>query len=130
MRIVFSGSRHWSDEKPIVEVLHKLIEKFSKEKITIISGGARGLDMLAENISKSLDLRFEVFHAEWNTYGSAAGHIRNKRMLESGADLVVAFPLGESRGTRNMIKISLENKTKVLIYENDCWNLIKSSTHD
>lgn len=41
----------------------------------------------------------------------AAGHIRNKQMLDTGIDVVIAFPGG--RGTANMVKIAKEANVQV-----------------
>lgn len=47
---------------------------------------------------------YEIKHpAYWGAYGSAAGPIRNREMAKAGADLCLAFPLGESRGTWNCV---------------------------
>src|SRR5690606_23597523 len=40
---------------------------------------------------------------DWDKHGKAAGPIRNREMAQAGADLCLAFPLGESRGTWNCV---------------------------
>jgi hypothetical protein len=45
-----------------------------------------------------------IFPADWKKYKRAAGHIRNKEMLDFGFDLLIAFPGGP--GTTNMITIT------------------------
>ena len=84
------------------------MERFPKGT-TVIHGDARGVDTIAHCIAESLELqiiRFPVTPEMWEVQGKAAGHFRNKRMLdEGGPDLVIAFvPIGiEARGTMNMI---------------------------
>lgn len=71
----------------------------------LISGGARGADSLAELWARSRLIPIDLFPANWNRDGKAAGPIRNRRMLEEGRpDLVVAFPGGS--GTANMVRIA------------------------
>lgn len=41
--------------------------------------------------------------ANWDLHGKAAGPIRNREMAQAGADLCLAFPLGQSRGTWNCV---------------------------
>ena len=38
---------------------------------------------------------------------SGAGPKRNKQMVDSKPDIVLAFPLGESKGTRGTMKMAL-----------------------
>lgn len=70
--------------------------------IIVISGGARGIDKLAEIVAKDLGLPFELFRAEWDTYGKSAGHKRNELMAEF-CDAALVIWDGESKGTKNMI---------------------------
>lgn len=71
---------------------------------TVISGHARGADSLGEQLAKDMEFKCEVYPADWNTYGKAAGPIRNRRMLIEGKpELVIAFKGPNSRGTQNMI---------------------------
>jgi hypothetical protein len=51
----------------------------------------------------SAGVREEVFPADWDKHGKAAGPIRNRQMVQAGADLCLAFPFGESRGTWNCV---------------------------
>lgn len=126
MRILFSGSRNWKDESVVFECLKKIISTYGENEITIVVGGAKGLDTIVENISRSLGLNVEVFNANWNLYGKRAGPIRNQKMLDSGADLVFAFPEKESRGTRHMIDISRKAGVKTIVYENNAWKVTKT----
>lgn len=46
--------------------------------------------------------QFEEYKADWDTYGLAAGPLRNQRMLDEGKpDVVLAFPGG--KGTADMV---------------------------
>lgn len=51
---------------------------------------------------KARDILIEEYPAEWDKHGKAAGFIRNQDMLDSGVDVVVAFPGG--RGTADMVR--------------------------
>jgi len=46
--------------------------------------------------------------ADWDQYGKKAGPIRNREMVSKGADLVLAFPLFDGRGTQNTIELAEE----------------------
>ena len=73
--------------------------------VTIIAGGARGIDTMAIDWAVVNWCPFKEFPADWNKYGKRAGYLRNKQMLEEGhPDLVVAFPGG--KGTTMMVQIA------------------------
>lgn len=70
---------------------------------TVITGGARGIDTIANQFARGLGCKTVVFHADWANEGRAAGPKRNARMLAEGKpDFVLAFPGG--RGTADMVR--------------------------
>lgn len=70
------------------------------DEIILVHGAARGADSLAAEIWEQVGLATEAHPADWEGLGRKAGHVRNHHMVSLGADLCLAFPLGESRGTR------------------------------
>lgn len=98
-RVIVTGSREWDDYAAIEDALASL----PKDSV-IMEGGARGADGHARFAAKVLGLRVETYPADWDIYGRAAGSIRNQKMLDAGADLVLAFPLPGSRGTWDMVR--------------------------
>lgn len=100
MKILVCGGRDFDDFRLLTDELTALSLKHTID--LVIHGGARGADTLAGLWAKTNKIPVQVFMADWNKYKSAAGHIRNKKMLLEGKpDLVVAFPGG--KGTANMI---------------------------
>lgn len=69
--------------------------------VVVVHGNALGADRLADRAARALGLKTEPHPARWRTEGRAAGPFRNQRMVDLGADVMLAFPLGESRGTRD-----------------------------
>lgn len=69
----------------------------------IVSGDARGADTLGARYGHLNGIPVIHFPAQWDTYGKAAGFIRNEEMAEYG-DFLVAFWDGTSRGTAQMIQ--------------------------
>jgi hypothetical protein len=58
------------------------------------------------------------FPADWETYGKAAGPIRNTQMLTEGnPDMVAAFhnDISKSKGTKNMIVQAKKAGIKVIL---------------
>lgn len=107
MRILVTGSRDWTNRDAVNLALHKVLRDFPLEPITLVHGGCpTGADYLAHSFAhfSSRWIDEEVHPADWKKHGRAAGPIRNQHMVDLGADLCVAFPLGESRGTRHCMK--------------------------
>lgn len=118
MKVLVCGSRIFKDYATLNEAL---LEIHDKHKIDlIIQGGARGADDLGMKWAILQGIDFIQFDAEWNRYGKAAGHIRNKKMLDEGEpDLVVAFPLNgdlaASKGTKNMVNQARAAGVEVIV---------------
>ncbi|SRR6266704_138249 len=104
MRVLVCGSRHFNDYAKLKTDVLNVLPVVDYLDTTIISGHARGADTLGERLTEDMEWKCEVYPADWNKYGKAAGSIRNKQMLIEGKpDMVIAFLAKDSRGTRNMI---------------------------
>lgn len=99
MRILITGSRHWFNREAIEKALIGWTDGFSREEITIVHGGASGADRIAAQIARDWDVCQDVFVPDWRTHGPAAGPMRNQEMVDAGADVCLAFPFDDSRGT-------------------------------
>lgn len=124
MRVIVCGSRDWSDQRIIWNVLSTMAEEC--EDLEIIHGGARGADTLAGQIAESFNLPVVSMPADWKTFGRAAGPMRNKDMLGKGPDLVIAFRNdGKSSGTDHMCQIARRAGVPVRVYDirGECYDL-------
>lgn len=99
MRVIVCGGRDYSDRDTVRRVISAL-----HPDTTVVQGGARGADHLAQWAAHAFRLTVETHPAEWDTHGKAAGPIRNRHMLSLGADLVIAFPGGS--GTAHMVTLA------------------------
>lgn len=99
MKVAIVGSRGFDDYEMLKREIVKLVDV---SKITeIISGGAKGADILAERFARENNFKMTVIKPNWS-HGKGAGIIRNKTIVET-ADTVLAFWDGESKGTKNSI---------------------------
>lgn len=64
----------------------------------IISGGAVGIDTLAEKYADKKGIEKMIIYPNYELYGKSAPLIRNKLIVDN-ADLVIAFWDGQSSGT-------------------------------
>lgn len=119
-RILITGSRRWTDAEAIRDAIATAIGDYDGP-VTIVHGGARGADQLAAALATTFgpDVTAERWPADWDgdcrnachtghrqprngtSFCPMAGIYRNADMVAAGADICLAFPLGESRGTRD-----------------------------
>lgn len=107
MKVAVVGSRDFSD----MEMVKRFIRALAEDTV-VISGGARGVDSVAEGEAGKRDLAVEIYPADWAKYGKRAGYIRNMIMVDK-ADVVVAFWDGESIGT--VISVTLAKEAGKLL---------------
>lgn len=68
----------------------------------IISGGAKGIDTVAEEYACANGIEVKILKPDYERFGRAAPLKRNDEMVEL-ADLVIAIWDGKSRGTKHTI---------------------------
>lgn len=117
-RLLVTGSRQWKDPDLIRWSLLAVLRKWGcrPDQIVVVQGMARGADRIARSTAIQLGMRVEdhpVPQAEWDRYGNSAGHRRNARMVAAGARGCIAFPLGESKGTRGCMAMCEDAKIRV-----------------
>lgn len=112
MRLGIVGSRTFSDYWKLRE---KLLETFDTNKITtIVSGGAAGVDTLAEKFAKEFNIPKLIFLPDWKNQGKKAGFLRNIDIVESSDCLAIFWDM-KSKGTEHSMKLAIkENKPYVL----------------
>ena len=71
----------------------------------LVSGGARGVDRIAETEARKQGIAVEVYPADWSGLGKSAGFRRNVTIVEK-ADAIAAFWDGRSRGTKHTIDLA------------------------
>jgi len=115
MKLGIVGSRNFNDYILFKKAVLKIIEK--KEIQCIISGGAKGVDTLAEkfadehHISKII---FSVTKEDWNKYGRGAGPRRNTEIINE-SEFLIAFPSKYGKGTQDSIEKAKKKGIPVVI---------------
>ena len=124
MKVIIAGSRTITDKMQvklyIAEALNKLLPELPNADVDVIdlelvSGGARGVDSIAEEYANEWQFKFKKFPANWDKYGKKAGYIRNVEMAEY-ADALIAIWDDKSKGTKMMIDIANKRGLKVFVY--------------
>lgn len=118
--IMVTGSRDWDDVPTIRQALYNAFVELGADNETILlSGGCpTGADLLAEHIwDEEMGLVVDRFPTMWQEHGKAAGTIRNQQMVNTQPDIVLAFPKGESRGTRGAIRMAEKAGLDVRVFD-------------
>lgn len=111
MKIAIVGSRSYARMDKVVDYVYSL-----PTGTTIVSGGARGVDSVAESTARELGLDVIVFPAKWDMYGRSAGFKRNA-LIVAESDEVVAFWDKKSNRTKNTIDLATKAGKPVRIIE-------------
>lgn len=89
MKLGIIGSRTLN-QKNVKEIISQVVTK-SKNKINeIVTGGANGVDSIAELFAKQNHIKRSVFLPQYETYGKRAPLIRNNVILEN-SDAILAI---------------------------------------
>lgn len=111
--IAVVGSRDFTDYDKLSNVLDAHIDPIHD---SLISGGARGADSLAQKYAYDNNISIMIIPADWDKYGKAAGPIRNAEIVEK-ATFVIAFWDGWSRGTNSTINLAKEAKKQCFVHK-------------
>ncbi len=124
MKMAVVGSRNFDDFTRLegyIDLFFGILEGLEAER-TIISGGAKGADSLAERyVIKSnkyhkfpIDIKKEIFLPDWNGLGKKAGFVRNHQIVDA-CDMVLVFWDGKSKGTAHTIELAKKAKKPTFI---------------
>jgi len=116
MRVIVTGSMGWTDAAAIRRELVKL-----PPRSTVIHGDAPGADLIAGQIARELGFTVEALaknEEDYRRYRRAAWKGLNERMLDSGADLVLAFhaelgQAGKARGSGHLVDLACQRGIEV-----------------
>lgn len=123
------GSREFANYEQMEVNLDKLLN--NQKEVTIVSGGAKGADTLAEKYAANRGYECIVFKADWNKYGKSAGVIRNEQMQKFIAQhekrCCVAFWDGRSKGTYSNFDLAKKynNPLRIVLFEKKRENSIE-----
>jgi len=107
------GYRSYDNYQEFCNIIDNWIQNNSNIN-QIISGGATGVDSLAEKYAKEHDIPFVVYPADWKKYGNKAGPLRNQLIIDASTHLL-ALPSRKSRGTFDSINKAKQKGIPVTI---------------
>lgn len=111
LRIAIVGSRSFASP----DVVRRYVASLPAGAV-VVSGGARGVDSIAEEAARARGLAVQVFPADWDGLGPKAGPIRNAKIVKH-ADRLVAFWNGRSRGTLSGVLLAQRASLPIELYD-------------
>jgi hypothetical protein len=136
VKVIIAGDRTIID----YDLLEKAISKAGFDITEVVSGGAKGGDLLGEMWAKAHNIPVKVFKADWNNikvkgvkikerrnpfngkmekYNVDAGFARNKLMVEYADAAICLQPYGETSGTQHTIKLARKKGIPVYVQERE-----------
>lgn len=114
MKVAIVGSRSINNEDLVINFI-KEIHDFDPIYDKIVSGGARGVDTIAEKFAKENNIRTIIFVPDWKKYGSNAAFIRNADIIQKCEKCIIIWD-GESEVTKNDITLCNEMNKPCYIF--------------
>ncbi len=110
MKIMIAGSRSIQS--------FDLTPHIPQDTDLIITGGAVGIDTLAEEYADQYKISKLIIRPRYDLYGKAAPIFRNKQMVDL-ADAVLVIWDGKSKGSRSTIKYARKLQKNLIIIQAD-----------
>lgn len=119
MITIIAGPRDFFRYGALVRAIYELPWKITE----VVHGAASGVDTLAKRWARENGIPSKPFPADWNSYGKAAGPIRNNLMAKYGEALLalqynteIVSEGKRGQGTQNMIEIATTMELTTYIY--------------
>lgn len=122
MKVVIAGSRTIDD----YEAVCRAIEGSGFTIDLVISGGAKGVDMLGVRWAKENKIQHCLFPPMWHELGKRAGMVRNRWMVKVADGVIVVWD-GQSRGSGNTIICAEDLKKHLFITNSEGFMLSERS---
>jgi predicted Rossmann fold nucleotide-binding protein DprA/Smf involved in DNA uptake len=108
MKLLITGSRTFDDKTALFKALDGI------EFDTLISGGAKGADSIAEEYCLLNGIEVAQYLPEYDKFGRGAPIVRNKSMVAL-CDTVLAVWDGQSKGTKSTIDFAKKSNKNIQI---------------
>lgn len=129
-RILATGSTRWKDYETISRGMAVAIETVISANpedmtITLVHGNSKGADLLCDRfiknarkflMTKGYTVTIETFEPDTDTWGKAALYIRNQAMVDSGADVCVAFIHNDRPASSAVARLAQKAGIQTLTY--------------
>lgn len=108
MKLMIAGSRSIHDFDLSVHI--------PNDTELIITGGAQGVDALAEQYADKHKISKLIIRPQYELYGKAAPILRNQKMVEI-ADVVLVIWDGQSKGSKGTIQYAKKLQKELIVVQ-------------
>lgn len=106
VRVGIVGSRSITDVDYVFSVLNFFLRRLlEEEEVVIISGGAVGIDKMAEKYANEKGLKTEIYLPDYKSYSGKVAPIKRNQTIVDNSDYLIAITTG-SRGTASTIRMA------------------------
>lgn len=114
MKLAIIGSRDIKERALVENIISQVYVK-SKNKIDeIITGGAKGVDKIAEDFAKKRGIKCTIILPNYKRYQRSAPIIRNNQILQECNGVLVIWD-GKSKGTEYTINKAKREEKKIFV---------------
>jgi hypothetical protein len=130
MRVIIAGTRSFTDYPLLNDSCKRVFRSFRDEgllpddpetavrTLEIVSGTAKGADLLGEHFANGHSITIKRFPADWETHGKSAGYLRNEKIAMYAKEdngTLISFWDGVSSGTKHMIDLAQKHGLRVYV---------------
>lgn len=115
MIVAIVGSRNINDLPLLEKIWNDL--KLPYEDVSIVSGGAIGVDTNAREFANKYNLNIREILPDWNRYGKKAGFKRNFDIIKS-CDICLSIWDGKSKGTEHSMNLCKVYFKRLYVWNN------------
>ena len=113
MKIAISGSKNFTDQNKINEVL----DKYKDICTLIINGGAIGVDSLSAVWAQKNKIKTEIIKPDYIKYPNKSALIIRNFEIVIKADILITFWNKTSRGTKATINFAIKKGIETIVIE-------------
>lgn len=117
MRVLVTGSRNWDVEQTIHDDLAHAQRLYGEELVIVHGGCPTGADQIAHEWAKARGVVVEVHYPNTRGHGKRGFYLRNKAMVDAGAEVVLAYVRNASRGASMTVDLARKAGLTVVLRE-------------
>jgi hypothetical protein len=114
LKVIIAGGRDFTSFPILEDCVNNCLS--NQNEVVIVSGNARGADILGEKYAYIHKHTIDSHPANWDKFGKSAGYKRNEEMAKV-ADALIAFWDGKSKGTKHMIDLAKKYNLKIRVFD-------------